>query len=68
MALIETKKRKDLPVMWTDVNNYVLITALVQHSNGRYSNLANARGKWALVVSDFEKGTGWLAVQLQFLR
>jgi hypothetical protein len=54
MALIETKKRKDPTVMWTDVNKHVLITALVQHSNGRFSNLANAKGKWALVVSDFE--------------
>ena len=64
MALIETKKRKDLPVMWTDVNKHVLITALVQHSNGRYFNLANAKEKWALIVSDFQKATGWLVVQL----
>lgn len=49
----------------TDVNKHILITALAQHSNGRYSNLANAKGKWAFVVSDFQKATGWLVVQLQ---
>jgi hypothetical protein len=55
-------KRKDPAAIWTDVNKRVLIDALTLHSGGRYSNLANAKGKWNLVVADFQSATG----QMQF--
>ena len=55
-------KRKDPAAIWTDVNKRVLIDALIHHSGGRYANLANAKGKWNLVVSDFQSATG----QIQF--
>lgn len=44
------------------MNKRVLIDALIHHSGGRYANLANAKGKWNLVVSDFQSATG----QIQF--
>ena len=59
MAEIVSKK-KDAPAIWTDANKGVLIDALVRHSDGRYSNLSNAKGKWRLIVSDFESATGQL--------
>ena len=44
--------------VWTDANRKALREALELHSNGRYSNLANAKGKWKLVVADFLAKTG----------
>ena len=60
MAEVVSKKKKDAPAIWTDANKGVLIDALVRHSEGRYSNLSNAKGKWRLIVSDFESATGQL--------
>lgn len=51
-------KRKDPVVIWTDTNKRVLIDALLLHSDGCNSNLANAKGKWKLVVDDFQIRTG----------
>ena len=55
-------KRKDPGAIWTDVNKRVLIDALSLHSGGRYSNLANAKGKWRLVVDVFQSRTGQMIV------
>ena len=58
MLQTATTKRKDPVAIWTDVNKRVLIDALILHSGGRYSNLANAIGKWNLIVADFQSATG----------
>lgn len=50
--------------MWTDVNKKTLIDTLALHSSSRYSNLSNAKGKWKLIVIEFEKATGLLAVKI----
>jgi hypothetical protein len=62
MLSTASTKRKDPFAIWTDVNKRVLIEALSLHSGGRYSNLANAKGKWKLVVADFQSATGQMQV------
>ena len=62
MLQTDITKREDPGAIWTDVNKRVLIDALSLHSSGRYSNLANAKGKWKLVVDDFQSRTGQMLV------
>jgi hypothetical protein len=50
------------PTIWTDANKKALREALGNHSDGRYSNLANAKGKWKLVVAEFHAKTDKLVV------
>ena len=41
-----------------DVNCKVLIDCLLEHSDGRYSNIKNKKSAWKLVVADFAIRTG----------
>ena len=45
-------------VKWLDVNRKVLIQCLLEHSDGRYSNIKNKKSAWKLVVADFTLKTG----------
>ena len=47
-------------VKWLDVNRKVLIECLLEHSDGRYSNIKNKKSAWKLVVADFTLKTGLL--------
>ena len=59
---------------WIDVNRKVLIDCLLEHSDGRYSNIKNKKSAWKLVVADFAIKTGLsydkkiLASQVQSLK
>jgi hypothetical protein len=53
------------PTIWTDANRKALRESLEVHSNGRYSNLANAKGKWKLVVAEFLAKTGRPAASIE---
>ena len=61
-------------VKWIDVNRKVLIDCLLEHSDGRYSNIKNKKSAWKLVVADFAIKTGLsydkkiLASQVQSLK
>ena len=43
---------------WIDMNRKVLIDCLLEHSDGRYSNIKNKKSAWKLVVADFAIRTG----------
>ena len=61
-------------VKWLDVNRKVLIDCLLEHSDGRYSNIKNKKCAWKSVVADFNARTGLkyekkiLASQVQSLK
>ena len=45
-------------VKWIDANRKVLINLLLKNFNGGYAKMANDKGAWAKVVTDFKRETG----------
>jgi hypothetical protein len=54
--MIATPKKES--TCWTDEMKRVLISILMKHSGGNYSNILNDKKKWKAVEADFTVATG----------
>ena len=55
-ARVPTTKENN--VRWLDINRRVLISTLMTHSGGRFSNLTNDKSAWRKVIEEFNRKSG----------